>query len=44
MIAAAQIKILNRTLGVTWRKLLLMTCLGVGLGLLLALTVPIHAS
>jgi hypothetical protein len=44
MMTADQIKNPSRTLGFTWKKLLLAAGLGLGLGLFLALTIPLKVS
>jgi hypothetical protein len=44
MMALLQFKTVSQTLGITWKKLLVITSLGLGLGLFLALTIPLKVS
>jgi hypothetical protein len=44
MMALFQFKTVAQTLGLTWKKLLVLTGLGLSFGLFLALTVPLKVS
>jgi hypothetical protein len=44
MMALNQFKTVSQTLGLTWKKLLVMTGLGLSFGLFLALTIPLKVS
>jgi hypothetical protein len=44
MMALNQFKTVGQTLGISWKKLLVMTGLGLSFGLFLALTIPLKVS
>jgi hypothetical protein len=44
MMAADQIKNFSRELGFTWKKTLLLTILGLALGAIFALVIPLQVS
>jgi hypothetical protein len=44
MMALNQFKMVGQTLGLSWKKLLVITGLGLSFGLFLALTIPLKVS